>query len=362
MILIKERIKYIDIARGIAMILVVMAHCDNFRIWSIDRFSSLFFMQLFIFISGMFWKNNISNFKDLIKTIKKKCIPIYIYYLKFEILFYLLTNFFIRIGFYNTSLSYGGKAMTLITSISEIPTEILKIVLFMGREPFCGAFWFLITLIFVIVGYSVINYLSRIIFKDKAKYATSITLVICFLIGCIMSYTISIPRISPTFTLIIFYHLGYYTTKHSCFKYNNIFICLISFILLNVLYFYGRISMNSNSFTDPLYLIMCSIFGIYMIMYISRLIDSKTKYIKKILSYIGKNTLPILALHLISFKVVMFIQYKLGQITYTQLGYLKGANNNNLLYILYILCGICIPLLLNKTKSITIQQLKKTKG
>ena len=54
----KIREKDIDIARGIAIILVVMGHCDNFELWSIEKFSSLFFMQLFIFLSGIFFNKN----------------------------------------------------------------------------------------------------------------------------------------------------------------------------------------------------------------------------------------------------------------------------------------------------------------
>ena len=101
------REKSIDIARGIAMVLVVMGHCDNFESWSIEKFSSLFFMQLFIFLSGIFFtKSKINNLNDLLNVIKKKCLPIYLYYLKYEIVFYLLTNLFIKIGFYNPDLLY----------------------------------------------------------------------------------------------------------------------------------------------------------------------------------------------------------------------------------------------------------------
>ena len=67
----KKRLKYIDIARGIAIILVVMGHCDNFEQWSIERFAALFFMQLFIFISGYFYKANLNSVKDLLLLIKK---------------------------------------------------------------------------------------------------------------------------------------------------------------------------------------------------------------------------------------------------------------------------------------------------
>lgn len=68
----KKRIDYIDIARGIAIILMVIGHCCK----GFDRkiiFS--FHMPLFIIVSGMFFKED-RKFKDtIIKLFKKLIIP-----------------------------------------------------------------------------------------------------------------------------------------------------------------------------------------------------------------------------------------------------------------------------------------------
>ena len=346
------RDKNIDMARGIAMVLVVMGHCDNFELWSIEKFSSLFFMQLFIFLSGIFFnKNEINNFKDLFAIIKKKCLPIYLYYLKYEIAFYLLTNIFIKIGFYNPNLLYDGKNIGSISLNLSFVKNILKIVLLMGREPFCGAFWFLVTLIFIVCEYSTLIYIGNKIFKDLKyrKIFVNIIVLLMFFVGCVMSKTFNIPRISPSFTLILFYHLGnLYKFHKNEITFNNAIIFLICLVILNVLYHLGMVSMNSNQFTNPLFLIVCSVCGIYMVMCLSNLIERKSKLLSNLLTYIGEHTLPIVALQFISFKAVMLIQYLFGNISFSDLGLLKGANNNNLIYIFYVICGIFIPLLLNK--------------
>ena len=255
-----------DIARGIAIILVVMGHCDNFSGWSIERFSSLFFMQLFVFLSGIFFKHNeITSFKELVMVIKKKCLPIYFYYLKYELIFYILTNFFLNIGFYNFDLMYGGKVINPIHFDIEMLKNVLRIFLLMGREPFCGAFWFLITLIFIICEYSCIRFISNKIFKQQKsnKIFVNVCVLIMFILGCIMNATISIPRISPSFTLIIFYHLGnLYNDFKQQIKFDNFLLFLISIIGLNILYYFGTVSMNSNSFSNPIFLLICSFFGI----------------------------------------------------------------------------------------------------
>lgn len=82
------------------------------------------------------------------------------------------------------------------------------------------------------------------------------------------------------------------------------------------------------------------------------------RYLTFILSYIGKNTLPIVALHFVSFKIVMLIQYYFGSISFSELGILKGANNSNFLYILYVLTGVFVPLgvdyIINYTKKVLL--------
>lgn len=342
----KERLKYVDIARGIAIVLVVMGHCDNFKSWSIEKFAALFFMQVFVFISGIFYKKNINSLKDLIIVVKEKCMPIYKYYLKFELLFFLLTNIFIKIGFYNLSIEYGGKYISEISSFNEIIIRIIKIVLLMGREPFCGAFWFLVTLIFIIITYSFITYISKKVFGKKSSIGINIMIILCFIIGCIMKYTYSIPRLSPTFTLILFFHIGkLYGNNIEKIKFDKLTLFFVSLVILNIMYFYGSINMNSNSFTDPIYLLICSLAGIYVVMFISKIIENKTKTTSLVLSYIGQNTLPIVALHFISFKTVMLFQMIFGFITFDQLGLLKGANNNNIIYVFYVVSGVTIPII-----------------
>ena len=197
----KKSVLWIDVARAIAIILVVCGHCDNFTTFSIEKFAGLFFMPLFIFISGYLFKDRaLESFDDLKSFLKRRVWPIYKYYLTYEILFYVLTNLFFKIGFYSSSVMYGDKIIHPIASIPEFLIGIVKIVFLMGREPFCAAFWFFIALIFVTIGYSVIVYVSN---RLNNRNLVHVGVLICFALGCIMRYTINIPRFSPSLTLIL---------------------------------------------------------------------------------------------------------------------------------------------------------------
>ena len=342
-----ERILWLDIARAIAIILVVCGHCDNFTTWSIQSFSGLFFMPLFIFISGYLFKDRvIDSFSDLTAFLKRRVVPIYKYYLTYELVFYFLKNFFFQIGFYSSAVLYGDKIIHPVSSLGTVATDVIKIVLCMGREPFCGAFWFFIALIFVTIAYAFIRFIGRKLNNIIDENITvNAGVMACFILGCIMRYTVNIPRFSPSLTLILFYHLGnIYFVNRERVNFDNGLICLISFILLLILNHYGYVSMNQNMFTDPIFLIVSSFLGIYMVFYISKVLDGRLDKARDVLVYIGQNTLPIIAFHLFCFKFVMLAQLFTGYISFDQLAILNGANNNNLWYIAYVLCGVFGPL------------------
>lgn len=351
-----KRILWLDIARAIAIILVVCGHCDNFTFFSIQKFANLFFMPLFIFISGYLFKNRIiKSFCELKSFLIKRVWPLYKYYLIYEIIFYVLTNIFFKIGFYSSSVMYGDKIIHPIMSFSEFSLNICKIILLMGREPFCGAFWFFIALIFVTIGYSIIVYISN---KLNNKNLINLGVLICFCLGCMMRYHIfyNIPRFSPALTLILFYHLGNVAYKlKDKLQFNKSYIAFFSLIGLLELYQFDWVSMNKNMFPNPIFLILSSLFGIYFVIYISKIIHTKSYILTNLLTYIGKNTLPIIAFHFFSFKVAMLFQLYFGAIKFEQLAILNGANNNNLWYIFYIIVGISVPLLIN----FVIQKIKK---
>lgn len=52
-----KRIEYIDNARGIAMLLVILGHCTQGVEYTLNHFICSFHMPLFFFLSGIFAKS-----------------------------------------------------------------------------------------------------------------------------------------------------------------------------------------------------------------------------------------------------------------------------------------------------------------
>lgn len=92
--MIKERIQYIDIAKGIGIALVVLAHSK----FPLNHFVTMFYLPMFFFISGYFYspKLNLNNF------LLKKTKQLYIKFVYIGIILLLLHPIFMRLGFYNS--------------------------------------------------------------------------------------------------------------------------------------------------------------------------------------------------------------------------------------------------------------------
>ena len=207
-----KRYRFLDIARGIAIFLMVLGHCVQWK--SVYNFIYLFHMAVFMFISGYLFKNRtFNNLKDLISFLKRKIKQLYLFYLKYEVLFLLLTNLFIYIGFYNLNTELGNGFVQPINSISYFIKRLLKIVLFGGNEPLGIALWFIISLICVIFGYSIIKFVSL---KQKiinSKIFEKIAVLVCFIIGYYMQNYNNIPtRIGAAFILMLIFDCKIFIT------------------------------------------------------------------------------------------------------------------------------------------------------
>lgn len=353
----RKRAGYIDVARGIAIILVVVHHTGN--LWKpFDLFYTLFFMPLFMFISGFVSsENKISDFKSLLAHLKKRIVKLYFFYVKWELIYLLLTNFFLRIGFYSTEVVYTDKKVEPVTSVGMLFKKIVGIVFLMGREPFCGAFWFIISLIFIIFGYSVINFAVNTVFSDKdvrfRQTAVGAAAFACFIIGCIMNKTVNIPRVSPAFTMMICYHLGYLARVYKeKIRFDNVYVAIFSCAALCILGRFGSLAMNHNNFPNGLFFLASSLAGIYFSIYVSKL--SERTFMSGWLEYVGRNTLPIVAMHFVAFKSITLIKYGLGYAEYADIANLNGVNCKNWSYFAYVVAGVCIPLLLDKAYKMSL--------
>lgn len=327
------RYKFIDCAKGIGIIFVVLSHC-NIATTIINSF----IMPLFFFCSGLTFNNSTDLKNFIIKKIKKLYLP----YILFNTILLTFHNIFVELQMIEGRMYH----------LKDILNKILRILLFDNPEELFSQSWFLLVL-----------FISNILFFFISKYSKSKRLLLyvaCWFVGLAISYKTTnlycnCKMISCCLQALLYIGLGYESKK---MQYNNIYIVIGGLLLLLVL---SYIQINNGLVIDvrtcsysniPMFL-LTSIFCIYSIFYISKLICKKNSIFLKILSYIGKNNFYVYMYHILIFCIMskvlaIFIHNDVQQIR--KFPYV--LDKKLILQLVYFVCGIGIPLIVTKISNL----------
>ncbi len=137
-----ERDNAVTIAKGIAIILMVLGHSCT-RTFG-EHYVNLFHMPLFFFFSGFFFKDEYLH--DVKSFLIRKAKGIYWPWCKWGLLFLLFHNVFFKLHIYSDCVQYQG-VVSYLYGFKEFFEKGFRIVFgFHGQEQLLGGYWFLKTL------------------------------------------------------------------------------------------------------------------------------------------------------------------------------------------------------------------------
>ena len=271
----KPRIDWIDSLRGFAMVLVV--YCHNFPI--INDYIYSFHVPLFFFVSGIFHPNiAISRVKY---EFKKRFITIMIPYYLWALLLFVFW-YFIGKNF--------GNSKKLDLSIAE---NFIGVLVGQGGSRYMDwgiPLWFLPCIFSVFIIFSLI----RLVSNTYLQYLfISLSVVIGFYSSIVWEWTFWSMDVALIST--VFYGLGSYlkdwirTTNPK-----NIVILLLGVIHVVIQQYNGKVDMYRSNYGINLFffysnaLLACAFF-VFLFRKLPKI---------KVLAYIGRNTIPFLALQI----------------------------------------------------------------
>jgi fucose 4-O-acetylase-like acetyltransferase len=286
MVDLQNRINWIDQAKGIGILLVVIGHMNIPVKLSVVIFS--FHMPLFFFISGYLfnelkYKNNLKVL--LISKLSSLVWP----FITFTILAFL---FLIIIGNFTDLKSFNWF-------------EFLK-----GNKSINTPLWFLTAL-----------FATEIIFfqivqaSNSNIFAIVIIVLAILTLGFINIYTINKSLVLNIHIALIsqsFFLTGWLFKKYNLPKIpsNSIYLLMISILSFSFLLITSlnnsRMDMIENKYGNILLVILSTFFGISFIIFMSKIL-LRLNYIKVVFDYMGKNSLPILGVHSIIAPFVVFL-------------------------------------------------------
>lgn len=286
----KNRIKYVDILRAIAIILVIAGHIPyvdfntDFHKWVYS-----FHIPLFFFISGIslsFTNYSKTSFKQLLK---KRFNRIYSPYLIWGILLSIPTFSLLTIP----KIIYGTHK-----SIASVTNSSL---------------WFLPVLFISLL---VVDSIMLLLTKKKKLSKLPLILLLFLLLSLIIPSQPTIQSLLSGHNLpfgidiipmtIVFLFLGYLYQTHK--KVSNIrpkiyiSIPIIIILLLITLYFglnndVSYVLMAENRYGNYCFFFIAALAGIIASILLSFIIEKHTKYLSNLMQKIGSDTLLIFILH-----------------------------------------------------------------
>lgn len=271
----KKHLLWIDLIKGIAVILVVIGHNlqDEMILFKIIY---SFHVPLFFLISGYCF--NIRELDTFSSIIKKKSIA-------------LLKPYYIL-----------GAISAIIYSIYiNNSITVLKTYYFCNRKqmggetPFNTPLWFLPCLF----GVTILYYL---LFKYTKKLVTCIFVCVFAFIGYIVKDKYFVPySLDSGFYYLIFFATGNYLRNG---KIGNVIRdTKISYAMISMIIFLSQIftiiyDIEFNAFFSFIYSFVLALSGIYICYYISKALSSRSlNFLSRTISYLGKNSLLMMALH-----------------------------------------------------------------
>ncbi len=336
----KKKLDSVSLAKAIAIFFMVLAH--TFFSKQGDKIINMFHMSLFFFLAGYcFNESNLCNFKMFAK---KRIRGLYFPYVKWSLFFLLLHNLFCHLNIYNSFSEWEGIVFYKYEMSDYIIRAFHIVSRMFDHEQLLGGFWFLRCLFVVsFLGYALI----RCCRDNVRKYVCGL---IFLFVGAIMTsyFNKHIPIAgigSKELLASIFFVTGYlYRKKFFSFP---VWCYPLASVAIVVGSFYWSMGYLGISYWKIVPWMISSFLGVVTVYDCCRLVEKKNFIFKSTLIYIGNNTLTILALHFLCFKIVSLIIILFYNLPIEYLGKFPVVNeySEKGWWIAYVIVGMFLPIL-----------------
>lgn len=322
----------VTLVKGVGIIFMVLAHTlpAECLVW---RVIYTFHMPLFFLMSGYCFKGKYIN--ETKQFFIKKVNGIYVPFVMFSMSFLLLHNLFCSLYIYEPSAIYNWKDFLWHTT--RIMTRMSH------NEGLLGTFWFLKQLFW---GNIIFFFTLKLCKKNSLLTASSLFLITELL--CVTHIRMPYWGIDYNTTYAAFFISAGYMWRQSNFNINNRILFLVGTLLITIeILLLHNVSFLNNSPVSLLIYTLPAIFGTMMVYGLCiAILRHYSGRLLPIMLYVGQHTLPIMALHFISFKLVSYLYIKTKSLPITRLSEFPVLTDASYsLRIVYTLVGVIIPLL-----------------
>ena len=345
------------------MISIVCEHIssDFFPVW----LTAFWPVAFFFVVAGFFLKEE--TLLRPVGFIRHKFMTIYLPGTIIYVLAVLLHNVFVRNGCYPLGAEHPmtHEAFAMWDTKTCI-IKTLKTVVAPNGELVMGAMWFLYALFFSLCFLSLSAVVAKRVSKEKLTTNSVLWLILVLtatLSIWLSTHGIKIPRISNAVTIMIFIQCGMLMRQKLKWNYDSWCCGIIALVIYaqRIILPHGYMSFAVGLYPDLILPLASSVAATYFVLFISKKIE-RLKNVTTVLTYIGRKSLYIMALHIAGFFLCTKLIDIMGlgtDLNMSAMLYTYRTGANALLAAMYLLFGIGVPLLImfiyDKAKALIIQ-------
>ena len=356
-----KRETVISICKGIAIILMVIAHAEAPG-W-LCKFIFEFHMPLFFITAGYFFSLKYLN--DEATFVKKRVKGLYWPFVKWAVFFLIIHNWMFDLGVLNETYGNEMGGVTHPYTWHQIQQNLWNIVTAMGGydQFLCGAFWFFRGLFVASILYLIIYKVLDSSLKST-RWKKAIPYLICLLMLLLCAW--KTHQGLKVITLVqggyrdmmgcFFFGCGFIfrqcadryrqsMSRHYAAFWSSIVFAIVVFLFSK----YLTANMNWRStFVQFLSLPLPAILGFLMTYNLSCWLDKHDNILKRFLVYTGDHTLYVFIFHIVSYKVVSLLKIWYYGLDPKQIGchmVIHEHSQEDQFWILYTIAGVALPLI-----------------
>lgn len=350
----QQRNNAISIAKGFAIIFVVIAHAEMPGM--LNRAIYLFHMPLFFITAGYFFKPAI--IENPWTFITKRFKGLYVPFVKWSVFFLLIHNLLFKIGILNEVYGNWSGGVTHPYTVHQFWQRLVSIVFSMGGydEFLAGAFWFFRGLLVASITFLVLYFLLDKI-KPLHDRTTAIPVVICA-----MALGFALFKVEEGIRIQTLVQGGYRDTMGVLFfgvgvlyrKYEERVGHSLWLAAIGAAVVLGGAALKCSGMTlaptlrDVLTLPVTGIAGWFMTYNVSFHLSHLKGIAIRFFTYCGNHSLQVFVWHVSAYKVVSLIKIWAYGLDPRQIGchmVIHDYAATDYFWILYTVAGVGIPLL-----------------
>ena len=349
----------ISIAKGIAIILMVIAHAEAPG-W-LCKFIFEFHMPLFFITAGYFFSKRYLT--DEATFVKKRVKGLYWPFWKWSVFFLIIHNWMFDLGILNEVYGNETGGVTHPYNWHQIQQHLWNITTAMGGydQFLCGAFWFFRGLFVASILYLIIYKVMLKILPQKAAPSAPYLICVIMLLLCGWKTYEGLKVVNLVqggyrdMMGCFFFGCGFifrqFVDQYRQFTLRNYLTIPLTLVAAVIVFLFSKyLTANMNwrsTFVQFLSLPLPALLGFLMTYNVSRWIDNRENWLKRFLVYTGDHTLNIFIFHIVAYKTVSLLKIWYYGLDPRQIGchmVIHDHSQEDQFWILYTIAGVGLPL------------------